>query len=85
MLELGLMHFYITETGPSIAFDKNTSFDLFVKAIPRVALKSDSLLYSVYAIATLHQAKTTGGPDLSIPSPTAVATARDHHLRIGKA
>jgi hypothetical protein len=79
MLELELMHFYIAETGPSIAFDKNTSFDLFVKTIPRVALKSDSLLYSVYAIATLHQAKTTGGPDPSIPSPTAVATARDHH------
>lgn len=79
MLELELMHFYITETGPSIAFDKNTSFDLFVKAIPRAALKSDSLLYSVYAIATLHQTKTTGGADPSIPSPTAVATARDLH------
>ncbi|KAE9366752.1 hypothetical protein N431DRAFT_429553 [Stipitochalara longipes BDJ] len=79
MLELELMHFYVTETGPSIAFDKNISSDLFVKAIPRFALKSNSLLYSVYAIATLHQVKTTGGSDPSIPSPTAVATARDHH------
>ena len=73
------MHFYITETGPSIAFDQNTSFDLFVQAIPRYALRSDSLLYSIYAFTTLHRAKTTGGPDPSIPSPTAVAAARDQH------
>jgi hypothetical protein len=79
LLELDLMHFYITETGPSIAFDKHTSFDLFVKAIPRYALKSDSLLYSVYAFTTLHRARSTGGPEPSIPSPTAAATARDQH------
>ncbi|KIN08933.1 hypothetical protein OIDMADRAFT_100460 [Oidiodendron maius Zn] len=79
MVELELMHFYITETGPSIAFDKNSSYDLFVKAIPRAAIKSDSLLYSVYAIAALHQTKTTGGQGPSIPSPTAVAMARENH------
>ncbi|KND87183.1 Sterol regulatory element-binding protein ECM22 [Tolypocladium ophioglossoides CBS 100239] len=77
--ELELLHFYITETGPSIAFDKNTSYDLYVKAIPRMAFKSDALLYSVYAFATLHQTKTTGGEDPSIPSHTSIAAARDRH------
>jgi hypothetical protein len=54
MQELELMHFYITETGPSIAFDKESSHDMFVKSIPRIAFKSDALLYSVYAFAGLH-------------------------------
>lgn len=79
ILELELMGFYIMETGPSIAFDRNTSHDLFARAIPRAAVKSESLLYSVYAIAALHQTKTTGGQDPTIPSPAAVATARNHH------
>ena len=33
MVELELMHFYITETGPSIAFDKNSSYDLDRKSV----------------------------------------------------
>lgn len=79
MQELELLHFYITETGPSIAFDKKTSLDLFAKAIPRMALKSDGLLYSVYAFAALHQTKTTGGEDPYVPSPASIALARENH------
>ncbi|KAF3492150.1 C6 finger domain-containing protein [Arthroderma uncinatum] len=69
ILELELMHHYITETGPSIAFDKESSSDLFVKAIPRMAFQSDALLYGIYAITTLHQAKT------ALPSSSTL----DHH------
>jgi hypothetical protein len=75
MQELGLTHFYITETSPSIAFDKESSHDLFVKSIPRMAFKSDALLYSLYARAALHWIKTVGGESPSsqssesMPSP----------------
>lgn len=79
MLELELMHFYITETGPSLAFDEKSSHELYAKAIPRMALKSDAVLYSAFAFATLHQTKTTGGEVPSIPSPTAAAVARQRH------
>ncbi|KAJ5806714.1 hypothetical protein N7474_010306 [Penicillium riverlandense] len=79
ILEVELMLFYVTTTGPSIPFDNKTSYDLFVKAIPRMALKSDALLYTVYAFASLHRTKTTGGDDPAIPSPTTVALAREHY------
>lgn len=79
MLELELMHFYVTETGPSIAFDTPNSFHLFVKAIPKLALKSDALLYSLYAIASLHQTKTSGGEDWCIPSPGTIEAALERH------
>ena len=78
--ELELMHFYITETGPSIVFDRKTSYDMFVKAMPRMALKSDALLYSIYAFAALHRAKTTGGDDPFIPPPSAAAEAYQQHV-----
>lgn len=79
MEELELLHFYITETGPSIAFDKETSHDMFVKAIPRMALKSDGLLYSLYSITYLHQSKTTGGDEPTSPSKEIIAKAREGH------
>lgn len=82
MLELELMHFYVTETGPSVAFDTASSYHLFVKAIPRMALKSDALLYSLYAIATLHQTKTainSVNDEWSIPTPSATETALERH------
>lgn len=79
MLELELLQFYMSETGPSVAFDKNTSYALFARAIPRMALKSDGLLYTVFAFACLHRTKATGGDVSAIPSPTAVAVARDHY------
>lgn len=81
MLELELMHFYITETGPSIPFDHDSSHDLFVKAIPRMATRSDALLYAIYSFVTLHQIKTTGGEQPSIPSPAALEAARENHQR----
>lgn len=77
MEELELLHFYITETGPSIAFDKMSSYDMFVKAIPRLALKSDALLYSLYSFTYLHQSKTTGGDEPSTPSKLDAAAARE--------
>ncbi|KAM5465965.1 hypothetical protein MauCBS54593_006213 [Microsporum audouinii] len=71
MLELELMHLYITETGPSIAFDRETSFDIFVKSIPRMAFQSDALLYGIYAVTALHQAKASLSPSAML----------DHHQR----
>ncbi|EGE07107.1 C6 transcription factor [Trichophyton equinum CBS 127.97] len=57
ILELKLMHLYITETGPTIAFDPETSYEVFVDALPRMAFQSDGLLYSIYAVTSLHQAR----------------------------
>ncbi|KAF4451010.1 C6 finger domain-containing protein [Fusarium austroafricanum] len=55
--ELQLLHFYIVYTGPSIAFEVESSNELYVKAIPEMALKSKSLLYTLFAISALHQSK----------------------------
>ncbi|KAI5465244.1 hypothetical protein BGZ63DRAFT_478859 [Mariannaea sp. PMI_226] len=60
MTELELMHFYVTETGPSIPFDKETAHEFYVKAIPRMAFKSKALLYSIFAMAALHKSKLEG-------------------------
>ena len=61
--ELELMHFYVTETGPSLPFDRETSHELYVKAIPRMALKSKALLYSIFAMAALHKSNAPSTPD----------------------
>lgn len=79
MQELELLHFYITETGPSIAFDKETSYELFVKSIPSMAFKSDALLYSLYAFAALHRAKIAKGEDTSTPPSEPALEPLEHH------
>lgn len=79
MQELELMHFYITETGPSIAFDNETSYELFVKAIPRMAFQSDALLFSLYALAALHRAKTARGGDTFTPPSESASEPLQHH------
>jgi hypothetical protein len=75
MAELDLMHFYVTETGPSIPFDKETSYNLYVKAIPRMAFKSTALLYSLFAMAALHKSKSEHESEMT-PEAT---NARDQH------
>jgi hypothetical protein len=58
MVELRLLQLYIKRAGPSIPFDQESSHELWVEAIPRMALKSKALLYSMFAITTLHQIRT---------------------------
>ncbi|KAF3892544.1 C6 finger domain-containing protein [Trichophyton interdigitale] len=74
ILELKLMHLYITETGPTIAFDPETSYEVFVDALPRMAFQSDGLLYSIYAVTSLHQAR-------KLPAAASESSMLEHHHR----
>lgn len=56
MLEVKLMHQYVTETGNSIVID-DTSRNAFVNKVPELAFKSNALLYAMYTIAALHLTK----------------------------
>ncbi|KAH8686440.1 C6 finger domain-containing protein [Ilyonectria robusta] len=67
-LELQLFYHYTTETGPSLAVDK-ASYDLWVAPLPRLALQSDALLYSMFSLAALHSASQD-------------EAKKDHHMSI---
>ncbi|KAF7556453.1 hypothetical protein G7Z17_g1447 [Cylindrodendrum hubeiense] len=67
-LELQLFHQYISDTGPSIAVNKD-SYDFWVVPLPRLALQSDALLYSMYYMSALHSA-------------TRDKANKDHHMSI---
>lgn len=53
LLEARLMHLYLTETGPSLPIDDITR-SVFANTIPKLALDSEALLYSIYALAAIH-------------------------------
>ncbi|KAL7945617.1 hypothetical protein V8C42DRAFT_323668 [Trichoderma barbatum] len=53
LLEARLMHLYLTETGPSLPIDEKT-YRIFATVVPKMALDSEALLYSVYALAAIH-------------------------------
>ncbi|KAL7925527.1 hypothetical protein ACQKWADRAFT_284288 [Trichoderma austrokoningii] len=53
LLEARLMHLYLTETGPSLPID-DISRPVFVNTIPKLALDSEAVLYSIYALAAIH-------------------------------
>ncbi|KAH6644280.1 hypothetical protein C7974DRAFT_17902 [Boeremia exigua] len=89
-VELHLLQFYINRAGPSIPFDQASSHELWVEVIPRMALKSKALLYSVFAITSLYQTKhkiDTCFPDclkglsMEIEHETYAQLAFEHHRR----
>jgi hypothetical protein len=47
------MHLYLTETGPSLPIDEKT-YRVFANMVPKLALDSEALLYSIYALAAIH-------------------------------
>lgn len=53
LLETRLMHLYLTETGPSLPIDDKT-YRVFANMVPKLALDSEALLYSIYALAAIH-------------------------------
>ncbi|KAM0258811.1 hypothetical protein ACHAQJ_003653 [Trichoderma viride] len=53
LLEARLMHLYLTETGPSLPIDDKT-YKVFANMVPKLALDSEALLYSIYALAAIH-------------------------------
>ncbi|KAH7146812.1 C6 finger domain-containing protein [Dactylonectria estremocensis] len=67
-LELQLFHYYLTEAGPSLAVDKDSS-EFWILPIPRLAMQSDALLYSMYFMAALHSARRD-------------EANKDHHMKI---
>lgn len=59
MLELKLLYQYATKTGRSISMpcsgpNMQAVREVWIRAIPRLAFRDDSLLYAVYAIASMH-------------------------------
>ena len=61
LLELRLLHQYSTKTCFYILVDHESdplALEIWQTAIPNVAFKNDALLYSLYAVAALHLAKT---------------------------
>lgn len=89
-VELRLLQLYINRAGPSIPFDQASSHELWVEVIPRMALKSKALLYSVFAITSLYQTKhkvhnDTGFPDclkdlsMEVEHETYAQLAFQHH------
>ncbi|PHH71136.1 hypothetical protein CDD82_6722 [Ophiocordyceps australis] len=71
MNEMRLMHQYVTLTGSTVALDDKTRL-LYVTLIPRLALKSDALLYCMCSLAALH---------LSVTGEEPVVSALDVHRR----
>lgn len=65
MLEVKLMHQYVTETGSSIAID-DVSRNALCRMVPELACQSDALLYSMYTIAALHLVKLGKDAGLSL-------------------
>lgn len=58
---------------------EHTSYELWVKAMPRMAFKSEAMLYSMHAVTCLHKTRTTGGSSPGIPAPSVVAAFKEHH------
>ena len=61
LLELRLLHQYSTKTCFLILVDHETdplALEIWQTAVPNVAFTNDALLYSLYAVAALHLAKT---------------------------
>ncbi|KAG8529237.1 uncharacterized protein KY384_005872 [Bacidia gigantensis] len=57
LLELKLMHQYSTSTFDSLLVSTSAdATEIFQSLIPALALKNDALLYSLYALASLHLA-----------------------------
>jgi hypothetical protein len=56
LLELKLLHQYITKTSPTIATDPNRA-EAWTTIVPILAFTNDSLLYSIYSASALHIAK----------------------------
>lgn len=79
IVELYLLHIYIKRAGPSIPFDQESSHELWVEAIPRMALKSKALLYSMFAIATLYQMKHKDEDDSDSPGLFDGCSMEDEH------
>ncbi len=60
LLELKLLHQYSTKTCLHISVPDSdpAAVEIWQTAIPSVAFKNDALLYSLYAVAAVHLAKT---------------------------
>ena len=61
LLELRLLHQYTTKTCFLILVDHESdplALELWQTAVPNLAFKNDALLYSLYAVAALHLART---------------------------
>lgn len=56
LLEVKLMHHYITETGSTMGADPANQ-RIFGDLVPKFSLTSDALLYSMYTMAALHLEK----------------------------
>ncbi|KAM0347728.1 hypothetical protein ACHAPU_004743 [Fusarium lateritium] len=80
-LELNLFHQYMSDTGPSVAVDDTTVY-LWVQVICRLALKSDALLYAMYAVAALHTEHRSEFKDLEASETCRTylnMSIREHH------
>lgn len=88
MLEIKLMHQYITETGHTLVID-NVSRDMFVVKMPESSFRSDALLFAMHAVATLHLEKL-GRRDVagftleSVASKYFSMTLREHKREIAQ-
>lgn len=85
-LELQLFYQYTAETGPSLAVDK-ASYDLWVAPLPRLALQSDALLYSMFVLAALHSAsqdEATKDHHMSICHTYLDMTVREHAKEVSQ-
>ncbi|KAF5001886.1 hypothetical protein FGRMN_733 [Fusarium graminum] len=85
-LELNLFHQYMTDTGPSLAVD-DTTVNLWVKAICRLALTSDALLYAMYAVAALHTEHRSEFKDLEASETCRTylnMAIREHHKDVAE-
>ncbi|KAL2048797.1 hypothetical protein ABVK25_010922 [Lepraria finkii] len=59
LLELRLLHHYATRTSMSFsASPEPAAKEIWSVVCPKVALKHDALLYSIYAISALHMTRT---------------------------
>jgi hypothetical protein len=56
LLEVRLTLHYITQTSHTLGID-DTAHKLFIESVPKFALESDALLYSMYVMASLHLEK----------------------------
>jgi hypothetical protein len=57
ILELRLLHQYTAETAFTINVKTDSNSHIWAKAVPRLALAHDALLYALYTFAALHLAK----------------------------
>lgn len=84
MLELKLLYLYMTNTGwtvsiPSSGPTSERSREIWVSEMPGLALKHDSLLYSIYCITAMHLSKME---PLNVEALEASNTYFGHAIRI---